>query len=166
MVSPLHFSPKLIEPKIRPEYARLGQLLEESGPVNPYECAMFQQPQELNEEEEWLDSLDGGHDCMMVEGANMMNMTDWSIISTQVHYSCHPSSKLPDLMVLSSPEKSLEDWHKAEGPPPLLDLPSSPGLDDYLDQYDEVCCVLHVQKTFHDNRDVSTTLSWNRQYCS
>ena len=157
MVSPLHFSPKLIEPKIRPEYARLDQLLEESGPVNPYECAMFQQPQELSEEEEWLDSLDGRHDCMMVEGANMMNMTDWSIISTQVHYSCHPSSTLPDLMVLSSPEKSLEDWHRAEGPPPLLDLPSSPGLDHYLDQYDEVCCVLHVQKTFHDNRDVSTT---------
>ena len=30
-------------------------------------------------------------------------------------------------------------------------------MEDFLDQYDEVCCALHIQKKFHDYRDISTT---------
>ena len=37
------------------------------------------------------------------------------------------------------------------------DLPDTPLMKDYLDQYDSISNKLHDTKSFHDNRNVSTT---------
>ena len=58
VVSPLHFSKEIIKPEIKPEYARLDQILEEEGSVNPYEYVMLEMPKVLDEQENWLESLD------------------------------------------------------------------------------------------------------------
>ena len=119
---------------------------------------MLEMPKVLDEQESWLESLDS-RDYYTHGDTNMINMAEWSILSTQMHYACHPEGQLPGLLIMQSPDKFLEDWHAIEGPPSLEMVPEASGsiMEDFLDQYDEVCCALHIQKKFHDNRDISTT---------
>ena len=56
-------------------------------------------------------------------------------------------------------EKLLKEWVSSGNAPKLeaTDLPDTPLIKDYLDQYDSISNKLHDTKSFHDNRDVSTT---------
>ena len=90
---------------------------------------------------------------------NTQNMEDWSILSTEIHIDHQKSTGTNNLLVLGGQEKLLQEWVSSENAPKLqaTNLPDTPLMKDYLDQYDSISNKLHDTKSFHDNRDVSTT---------
>ena len=88
---------------------------------------------------------------------NTQNMEDWSILSTEIHYACQNTGS--SLMVMDGQEKLLSDWAESGKAPEVNppDLPEDPIVKEYLDQFDSISNKLHDTKSFHDNRDVSTT---------
>ena len=159
-VSPIHFDkdlPKLHS--IREEaYAKLENILEEEGPLNPYEHALLnpynELPTKTPEIEDFYDMYGKGP-----KTPNTQNMEDWSILSTEIHYAHQKSTGTNNLLVLGGQEKLLKEWVSSGNAPKLeaTDLPDTPLIKDYLDQYDSISNKLHDTKSFHDNRDVSTT---------
>ena len=83
-------------------------------------------------------------------------MEDWSILSTETHYAHQKSVGTNNLLVLGGQEKLLQDWASSDNAPKLqaTNLPDTPLMKDYLDQYDSISNKLHDTKSFHDNRDV------------
>ena len=83
----------------------------------------------------------------------------WSILSTEIHYAHQKITGTNNLLVLGGQEKLLKEWVSSGNAPKLetTDLPDTPLIKDYLDQYDSISNKLHDTKSFHDNRDVSTT---------
>ena len=87
-VSPIHFSKDL--PKLHSirevAYARLENMLEEKGPLNPYEFALLNPQSEFPiktpELEDFYDMSRTGN-----KTPNTQNMEDWSILSTEIHYA-------------------------------------------------------------------------------
>ena len=160
VVSPIHFNkdlPKLYSIR-EAAYAKLEHILEEEGPLNPYEHALLhpyhELPTKTPEIEDFYDMYSQGP-----KTPNMQNMEDWSILSTDIHYAHQKSVGTNNLLVLGGQEKLLQEWVSSENAPKLqaTNLPDTPLMKDYLDQYDSISNKLHDTKSFHDNRDVSTT---------
>ena len=160
VVSPIHFDKDL--PKLHPireaAYAKLEHILKEEGPLNPYEHALLhpyhEHPTKTLEIEDFYDMSGQGP-----KTPNTQNMEDWSILSTEIHYAHQKSVGTNNLLVLGGQEKLLQEWVSSENAPKLqaTNLPDTPLMKDYLDQYDSISNKLHDTKSFHDNRDVSTT---------
>ena len=160
VVSPIHFDKDL--PKLHSireaAYAKLEHILEEKGPLNPYEHALLHPNHELPtktpEIEDFYDMYGQGP-----KTPNIQNMEDWSILSTEIHYAHQKSAGTNNLLVLGGQEKLLQEWASSSNAPKLqaTNLPDTPLMKDYLDQYDSISNKLHDTKSFHDNRDVSTT---------
>ena len=160
VVSPIHFSKDL--PKLHSireaAYAKLDKLLEEKGPLNPYEFALLNPHEEFPTKdpvfEDFYDMSTMGR-----RTPNTQNMEDWSILSTEIHYAHQKSSGSNNLLVMEGEGKLLEEWATSGKAPTIEehDLPDTPLMEEYLDKFDTITNKLHDTKSFHDNRDVSTT---------
>ena len=88
VVSPIHFDKDL--PKLHSireaAYTKLEHILEEEGPLNPYEHALLHPnhkfPTKSPEIEDFYDMYSQGP-----KTPNTQNMEDWSILSTEIHYA-------------------------------------------------------------------------------
>ena len=159
-VSPIHFSP-LIEqtkPLRKMAFSKLEEMLEEEGPLNPYEY-MLLNPTEVppappgrTDDFYHLANVKSKH-------PNTQNMEDWSILRTEIHYVHQTPEQEKSLMVMSGSDKTLKEWITSNNAPTLVqaELSEDPLVREYLDQYDSITNKLHDTKSFHDNRDVSTT---------
>ena len=159
-VSPIHFNPliKQSKPLRQRAFSKLEEMLEEEGPLNPYEY-MLLNPTEVPPTPPGR--TDDFYHLANVKSKypNNQNMEDWSILSTEIHYAHQNPEQEKSLMVMSGPEKTLKEWVTSSNAPTLsqAELPESPLVKEYLDQYDSITNKLHDTKSFHDNRDVSTT---------
>ena len=159
-VSPIHFDkdlPKLHSIREAP-YTKLEHILKEEGPLNPYEHALLnphiELPTKTPEIEDFYDMCSQGP-----KTPNTQHMEDWSILSTEIHYGHQKNTGTNNLLVLGGQQKLLKEWATSDSAPKLeaTDLPDTPLMKDYLDQYDSISNKLHDTKSFHDNRDISTT---------
>ena len=153
LISPLRFCTKILQDtqtsEDRPEYKQLDELICQYGTVNPYEYALFH----LHED----DSVEP--EIYMEGKQNLTHMADWSILSTQMHYTCPTNNNMCNIMVQGCPpsvQGKLEHCLKLT---PLKDLGlhDSPQIENYLDRFDEVINVLHFNQIIYDNRDITTT---------
>ena len=111
VVSPIHFDKDL--PKLHSireaAYAKLEHILQEEGPLNPYEHALLHPKHELPtktpEIEDFYDMYSQGP-----KTPNTQNMEDWSILSTEIHYAHQKSAGTSNLLVLGGQEKLLQEW--------------------------------------------------------
>ena len=160
VVSPLHFNTDL--PRLyairEAAYRELEKILEEEGPLNPYEYLLMKPQEELpssmTELEDYYNMSNGSS-----QEINTQHMEDWSILSTELHYTHQKSTENESLLVLEGQDKLTSEWI-ASGKAPTLEkpyLPNTPIVTDYLDQYDAISNKLHDTRSFHDNRDISTT---------
>ena len=159
-VSPVHFTENLLKLHSSREaaYAKLDKMLEEKGPLNPYEFALLNPHGEFpTKDPEFEDFYDMG--ATERSTPNTQNMEDWSILSTEIHYANQKSSGSNNLLVMEGEGKLLEEWATSGKAPAITEtnLPNSPLLEEYLDKFDSISNKLHDTKSFHDNRDVSTT---------
>ena len=160
IVSPIHFDKDLLKlHSIREAaYAKLEHILGGEGPLNPYEHALLhpyhELPTKTPEIEDFQDMYGQGP-----KTPNTQDVEDWSILGTEIHYAHQKSTGTNNLPVLGGREKLLQEWVSSESAPKLeaTDLPDTPLMKDYLDQYDSIINKLHNTKSFNDNRDVSTT---------
>ena len=160
IVSPIHFNielPRLYSIR-ETAYNRLEELLEKEGPLNPYEYMLMNPQSKLptndSELEDFYDMSNIGS-----QEVNTQHMEDWSILSTELHYTHQKSTENENLLVLEGQDKITTEWI-ASGKAPVLEatsLPNTPIVKDYLDQYDSISNRLHDTKSFQDNRDISTT---------
>ena len=159
-VSPIHFDKEL--PRLHSiresAYAKLENILEDKGPLNPYEYALLNPHSELPTKTPELEDF-YDMNCQGSKTPNTQNMEDWSILSTEIHYAHQRSTGKNNLLVMEGQENLLNEWVSSENAPKLesINLPDTPLMKDYLDQYDSISNKLHDTKSFHDNRDVSTT---------
>ena len=60
---------------------------------------------------------------------------------------------------MEGPQKALEKWASSPSAPKIkpVELPDTPVVKQYMDQFDKVSIKLHDSTSFQDNRDVSTT---------
>ena len=108
VVSPIHFDKDL--PKLHSireaAYAKLDHILEEEGPLNPYEHALLhpyhELPTKTPEIEDFYDMYRQGP-----KTPNTQNMEDWSILSTEIHYAHQKNTGTNNLLVLGGQEKLL-----------------------------------------------------------
>ena len=129
VVSPIHFDKDL--PKLHSireaAYAKLEHILEEEGPLNPYEHALLHPnhefPTKTPEIEDFYDMHGQGP-----KTPNTQNMEDWSILSTEIHYAHQKSTGTSNLLVLGGQEKLLQEWVSSENAPKLqaTNLPDTP----------------------------------------
>ena len=153
VVSPLKFCKRIYpdpEEEVRPEYKVLHEINLEFGVVNPYEYAIFH----LHEEDEKDES-----DIYLRGIQNLTHMSDWSILSTEMHYPCHPKQKSTKLMVMDSPPHVLRknDVQVTLASLQDLGLHESEVVENYLDLFEDVSHTLHVNYSIEDNRDITTT---------
>ena len=100
-VSPIHFDKDLTKlHSIREAaYAKLENILEEEGPLNPYEHALLnpynELPTKTPEIEDFYDMYGKGP-----KTPNTQNMEDWSILSTEIHYAHQKSTGTNNLLLL------------------------------------------------------------------
>ena len=93
-VSPIHFDKDL--PKLHSireaAYAKLEHILEEEGPLNPYEHALLnpynELPTKTPEIEDFYDMYGKGPKTLITQ-----NMEDWSILSTEIYYTLQKSTR-------------------------------------------------------------------------
>ena len=160
-VNPIHLSPQIekSKPLRKIAFSKLEEILEEEGPLNPYEYMLLNPteappvPPRKTEDFYYLSNK------METKHPNIQNMEDWSILSTEIHYACQKPEQGKSLMVMNGLEKMLNEWAASDTAPTLTEtkLPEDPLVKKYLDQYDSITNKLHDTKSFHDNRDVSTT---------
>ena len=93
---------------------------------------------------------------------NTQNMEDWSVLSTEMCYADPPQGH-PNLMVMDCKTTLLNDWDKSGKAPTVTgcEVPESPVMDMFLDQFDTITTRLNTTGQFQDNRDVSTTYLGN-----
>ena len=86
------------------------------------------------------------------------NMDNWSVLSTEMCYADPPQSP-PNLMVMDCKTTLLNEWDKSGKAPTVTgsEVPESPVMDLFLDQFDTITTRLNTTGQFLDNRDVSTT---------
>ena len=141
VVSPIHFSKDL--PKLHSigeaAYNRLDKLLEEKGPLNPYEFALLNPHEEFPVKDPVLeDFYDMGASGR--NAPNIQHMEDWSILSTEIHYAHQKSSGSNNLLIMEGEEKILEEWATSGKAPTITetDLPDSQLMEEYLDKFDSM----------------------------
>ena len=147
IVSPIHFDQDL--PKLHSireaAYAKLELILEEEGPLNPYEHVLLhpyhELPTKTPEIEDFYDMYGQGP-----KTPNTQNMEDWSMLSTEIHCAHQKSTGTNNLLVLGRQDKLLQEWSTSENALKLeaTDLPDTPLMKYYLDQYDFISNKLHV----------------------
>ena len=93
---------------------------------------------------------------------NTQNMEDWSVLSTEMCYADPPQGH-PNLMVMDCKTTPLNDWDKSGKAPTVTgcEVPESPVMDMFLDQFDTITIRLNTTGQFQDNRYVSTTYLGN-----
>ena len=87
-VSPIHFSndfPKLHVVR-EAAYMKLDNMLEEHGPLNPYEHMLLNPQHELPTKTPVLEDFYGMNETEFGQ-INTHGMEDWSIMSTEIHYT-------------------------------------------------------------------------------
>ena len=159
-VSPIHFSNEIVRNRSLRKLAfiKMDEMLEEIGPQNPYEYML------LNPQESPPVPPRKTDDCYIMtnlrnKSSNTDYMEDWSILSTEIHYAHQVPENSNSLMAMNCQDKILHEWITSSTSPTInpIALPEDQIIKDYLDQYDSISCKLHDTKSFHDNRDVSTT---------
>ena len=133
-------------------------MLEEYGPLNPYEHMLTNPQQEIpskTPEFEDFYNMHGGNPEQM----NTHNMEEWSILSTEIHYTHRRPQGTGKLLIIQGPKEALEKWASSPTAPTLspIELPDTPLNRQYMDQFDKISIKLKDSTTFQDNRDVSTT---------
>ena len=160
VVSPIHFSKDL--PKLHSireaAYAKLDKLLEEKGPLNPYEFALLNPHEEFPTKDPVFEDF-YDMSTLRKRSPNTQNMEGWSILSTEIHYAHQKSSGSNNLLVMEGEGKLIEEWATSGKTPTIEEhnLPDTPLMEEYLDKFDTITNKLQDTKSFHDNRDVSTT---------
>ena len=145
-VSPIHFTDKLLKLHSDREaaYAKLDKILEEKGPLNPYEFALLNPHKDFPTKDPILEDF---YD-MGASGRNAPNtqhMEDWSILSTEFPYAHQKSSGSNNLLVMEGEGKLLEEWATSGKAPTITntDLPDSQLMEEYLDKFDSISNKLH-----------------------
>ena len=160
IVSPIHFSNEIDRSRSlrKLAYSKMDEMLEETGPQNPYEFMMMNPnqspPMPPRKTDDYYVMTN-----MRNKPSNTQDMEDWSILSTEIHYAHQNLHNGKSLMVLDGQQKILEEWITSSTAPTLapINLPEDPVVKEYMDQYDSITHKLHDTTSFHDNRDVSTT---------
>ena len=108
-ISPIHFSPEI--PKIHvlreAAYNKMEAMLEEYGPLNPYEHMLTNPQQDIpskTPEFEDFYNMYGGNP----EQINTHNMEEWSILSTEIHYTHRRPQGTGKLLIMQGPKDVLE----------------------------------------------------------
>ena len=164
MVSPLHFNKDIIKTPShrRLAYQKLEEILEQEGSVNPYQVMLLgPDPEETTPDH--LLNIDMYESIGKNPGrVNTQNMEDWSVLSTEMCYADPPQGH-PNLMVMDCKTTLLNDWDKSGKAPTVTgcEVPESPVMDMFLDQFDTITTRLNTTGQFQDNRDVSTTYLGN-----
>ena len=164
MVSPLHFNKDIIRTTShrRLAYQKLEEILEQEGSVNPYQVMLLgPDPEETTPDH--LLNIDMYEANQNNPGrVNTQNMEDWSVLSTEMCYADPPQGH-PNLMVMDCKTTLLNDWDKSGKAPTVTgcEVPESPVMDMFLDQFDTITTRLNTTGQFQDNRDVSTTYLGN-----
>ena len=90
-------------------YNRLEELLEKEGPLNPYEYMLMNPQSKLStnylELEDFYDMSNIGS-----QEVNTQHMEDWSILSTELHYTHQKSTENENLLVLEGQDKITTKW--------------------------------------------------------
>ena len=159
-VSPIHFSndfPKLHVAR-EAAYMKLDNMLEEHGPLNPYEHMLLNPQHELPTKAPVLEDFYSLNDTEFRQ-INTHGMEDWSILSTEMHYTHRRLQGTGNLLMMEGPQQVLEKWASSPSAPKIkpVELPDIPVVKQYMDQFDKVSIKLHDSTSFQDNRDVSTT---------
>ena len=148
ILSPLNFCKKVFSQEIvRQEYQVLNDMLYEHGFVNPYEYAMFHHH----------DQGDQLEDVYTPGKQNMLNMIDWSILSTEMHYVVHPRQHDQHLRIMDSPAEAREKLEKLDLDYPTIEMEQNDFITSFVDQFEDVTATLHTKKALIDNRDITTT---------
>ena len=164
MVSPLHFNKDIIRTPShrRLAYQKLEEILEQEGSVNPYQVMLLgPDPEETTPDH--LFNIDMYEANQNNPGrVNTQNMEDWSVLSTEMCYADPPQGH-PNLMVMDCKTTLLNEWEKSGKAPTVIgcEVPESPVMDMFLDQFDTITTRLNTTGQFQDNRDVSTTYLGN-----
>ena len=164
MVSPLHFNKDIIRTPShrRLAYQKLEEILEQEGSVNPYQVMLLgPDPEETTPDH--LFNIDMYESNQNNPGrVNTQNMEDWSVLSTEMCYADPPQGH-PNLMVMDCKTTLLNEWEKSGKAPTVIgcEVPESPVMDMFLDQFDTITTRLNTTGQFQDNRDVSTTYLGN-----
>ena len=166
VVSPIHFNEGIVKAPSsrRLAYQKLEELLEEEGSINPYELMLLSPEEEMPPDP--LLTIDNYTLCLNNMGSvNNQNMEDWSVLSTEIHYTDPPQGH-HSLMVMDCKTSLLKEWEKSGKAPTVNSegIPESPVMDQFLDQFDTITTKLDTTGKFEDNRDVSTTYLGNRHY--
>ena len=128
VVSPLHFNTDLPRLHVIREaaYRELEIMLEEEGPLNPYEYLLMKPQEEMPSSVTELEDYYNMSNTSSQE-INTQHMEDWSILSTELHYTHQKSTENESLLVLEGQDKLTSEWI-ASGKAPTLERP-------YLPQY-------------------------------
>ena len=128
-ISSLHFNndfPKLHVTR-EAAYMRLENILEEHGPLNPYEHMLLNPQHELPTKspvlEDFYDMTGSGP-----RKPNTHHMEDWSILSTEIHYTHRRKQGTNNLLIMGGPQEALEKWANSSTAPTLqpVELPDTP----------------------------------------
>ena len=126
IVSPIHFNielPRLYSIK-ETAYNRLEELLEKEGPLNPYEYMLMNPQSKLPTNDPELEDF---YDMSNIgsQEVNTQHMEDWSILSTELHYTHQKSTENENLLVLEGQDKITTEWI-ASGKSPCIRSNKSP----------------------------------------
>ncbi|MCG8625324.1 MAG: retropepsin-like domain-containing protein, partial [Proteobacteria bacterium] len=159
VVSPIHFCEDIVKHVSlrKAAFQRLEEMLATEGSMNPYEH-MLLHPEEEQPPDPFLTTDFYKMEPRKPSVPNIQNMEEWSVLSTEMHYTDPPQGH-QSLMVMNCETDLLKEWDKSGKAPkvPEIDLPETPVIQDYLDQFDHISNVLVTSGKFQDNRDVSTT---------
>ena len=126
VVSPLHFDTDL--PRLyairEAAYKELEKMLEEEGPLNPYEYLLMKPQEELPSSITDLEDYYNMSNASSQE-INTQHMEDWLILSTELHYTHQKSTENESLLVLEGQDKLTSEWI-ASGRSPHWKHPISP----------------------------------------
>ena len=160
VVSPIHFNKEIAKaPNFKKlAYQKLEEILEVEGSVNPYQRMILGPAEDVHCKDPFL-HIDIYHpgptnlNCI-----NNQNMENWSVFSTEMHYSDPPQGH-HNLMVMDCKTTFLSEWDKSGKAPTITseNIPHSDVLDHFLDQFDSISTKINNTGEFQDNRDVSTT---------
>ena len=137
---------------------KLDNMLEEHGPINPYEHLLLSPQQELPTKTPVILDFYGMNEAEFKQ-INTHGMENWSMLSTEIHYTHRRLQGTGNLLMMQEPIKALEKWASSPSAPKIkpVELPDTPVIKQYMDQFDKVSIKLHDSTSFQDNRDVSTT---------
>ena len=120
-------------------YQKLEEILEEEGSVNPYQRMILSPDEEETSRDPFL------HIDFYQTGPSSLNcintqiMENWSVLSTEMHYSDPPQGH-HNLLVMDCKTTLLSEWDKSGKAPTITSehIPNSEILNQFLDQFDSI----------------------------